>query len=434
MTTSGRHALLIFVLLCAALAPRPSAALPVFARIYNKPCGTCHTTFPQLNPAGEDFRAHGFHSLKPEIKPLRAGPIEVPGTLPLAIYLSVGEDLESKHGPGRPTTTKTLFNLESLKILGGGELGPHLGFMLEYEPLETEFDEGYLKADVPPYVAYLNAHAERWGWLGTVKGGWYELPLTVSPSVHRLSARPYLIYGINACNLLGTNPPGKSCDDLAVLGQEQIGADFNAIHQATGLALSAGFTNGSNREVHPSGSQDAYLHVVQPVGPMRPGFFLSYTPDLLGHGRDHVLKLGPDIDVYSRRFRLLGQFLAGHESNPTGHQEALWYYGGFLEANYRLTTSLVALSRADVAWLPRFDDRSRGGDTTVRRKLWEFTGGVQWSIEENVKLVAEVTYAEDHGLEGGPVNAWIGTLRLVTAFWPFTPPFLSPSIAGGGSP
>src|SRR5258706_156862 len=35
--------------LCA-LQAAPAVAIPVFARIYDKPCGTCHTVFPQLNP------------------------------------------------------------------------------------------------------------------------------------------------------------------------------------------------------------------------------------------------------------------------------------------------------------------------------------------------------------------------------------------------
>jgi hypothetical protein len=62
------------------LQPTPAAAIPVFARIYDKPCGTCHTVFPQLNPQGETFRAHGFHGLPTAVKPLHAGSLEVPGT------------------------------------------------------------------------------------------------------------------------------------------------------------------------------------------------------------------------------------------------------------------------------------------------------------------------------------------------------------------
>jgi hypothetical protein len=47
---------------------RPALAIPVFARVYDKPCSTCHTVYPQLNPAGEDFRAHGLHGLTPVVR------------------------------------------------------------------------------------------------------------------------------------------------------------------------------------------------------------------------------------------------------------------------------------------------------------------------------------------------------------------------------
>jgi len=416
-------------------APRVTSALPVFARIYGKPCGACHTTFPQLNPEGEDFRVHAFHSLKPEVEPIRVGKgVDVPGTLPLALYFGFGEDVESKDLAGPHSTTQSLFNLEFLKILGGGEIGRHVAFMLDYELVETEFDEKKLVRDPPPYLAYLSAYGERWGWLGTLKAGWFELPLTVSPDIHRLSVRPYLIYGLNGCGLLGVAPRGRACEDLPVLGQEQIGADLSAVHPESGFAVSIGFTNGSNREPEEPASRDLYLHLTQSLGFARTGFLLFYSPDLIGHGvSDHALRVGPDLDVYSRRFRLLGQFLAGYESNPTGRGEALWYYGGFLEVDHRLTTTLSALARIDVAWTPRFDDRDRGGSTSVRRELWGLTGGMQWLIEDNLKLVAEVTYAEDHGLgPAQPENTWVATLRVVTAFWPLTPPLLSRLTAARG--
>jgi len=52
------------VALCV-LYPARALGIPVFARIYDKPCGTCHTVFPQLNPQGESFRAYGMHGLPP---------------------------------------------------------------------------------------------------------------------------------------------------------------------------------------------------------------------------------------------------------------------------------------------------------------------------------------------------------------------------------
>ena len=47
-------------------------------------------------------------------------------------------------------------------------------------------------------------------------------------------------------------------------------------------------------------------------------------------------------------------------------------------------------------------------------------------IFQNLKLVAEVTYGENHESVSDTVEkTWIGALHVVTAFWPLTPPGLS---------
>jgi hypothetical protein len=323
----------------------PAAAIPVFARVYDKPCGACHTVFPQLNPEGENFRAHGLHGLRPAVEPLKVGSLfDVPGTLPLALYFAGGEDLSKVDVPAQHDPTRTHLNLDFFHLLAGGEVGRHVAFLVDYELIETEPDTGDIQINTLPYQAYLTAHAERWGWLGNLKAGWYELPLLVSPDIHRLSARPYLIYGLNACTLLDTAPPRGTCDDTPTLGETQIGAELSALQPERGLSWAAGFTNGSDNRLSNTASKDVYLHVSQALGSHRLGLLMFYSPDIIGGVQDRALRLGPDVDLYSRQFRLLGQFLAGYESNPTGHLQDLWYYGGFLEANYRLTTTLLSLS------------------------------------------------------------------------------------------
>ena len=426
-----RHTLLKWVALSwgvvCALHAAPAAAIPVFARLYDKPCGACHTVFPQLNPEGENVRAHGLHGLVPAVKPLKIGTLtDVPGTVPLALYLAGGEDFSKVDVPAQRDPTRTHLNLDFLRLLAGGEVGRHLAFMVDYELIEMEPDTGNLDVNTLPYQAYVVAHAERWEWLGNLKAGWYELPFLPSPQIHRLSARPYLIYGLNACSLLDVAPPRGTCEDTPTLGETQIGLELNAVQPESGLSWAAGFTNGSNNRLDTTTSRDLYLHASQAMGPHRVGLFFYYSPDIVGGGvDDRTLRLGPDVDFYSRRLRLLGQFLASYESDPTGHSQALWYYGGFLEANYRLTPTLLSLLRVDYTWTPTFDDRMHGGETPVRRRVWEVTGGWQWLILQNVKLVAEATYGENHeAVRDGTVRTWAGTIRLVTAFWFLDPPGL----------
>ncbi len=413
------------------LLAAPAAAIPVFARIYDKPCGACHTVFPQLNPQGENFRAHGLHGLTPAIKPLKVGSsFEVPGTLPLALYLGVGEDLSRVDTPGQRDPTQTHFNLSHLNFLSGGELGEHLAFLMDYELIETEGDTGKVTVNTAPYQAYVVAHAEPWGWLGNLKAGWYELPLLGSPQIHRLSVRPYLINTLSACGLLDVAPPHGQCEDVAVPGETQIGVELNGSLPGVGRAWAIGATNGSNNQLRDSASRDFYLHATQAFGLHRAGLFLSYSPDIIGNGvGDRALRVGPEVDFYRRQFRLLGQFLAEYESNPTGHHQDFWYYGGYIETDYRFTATLLWLLRADYAWSPTFDDRSAGGEVRARRQVWELTSGWQWSILKNLKAVAEITYGENHeAIAGQTATTLAGTLRLATAFWPLTPPGLNEAL------
>src|SRR5262245_12654510 len=112
--------LLLFGGIACGLWAQPALAIPVFARVCDNPCSACHTVYPQLNPAGEDFRAHGLHGLTPAVQPLKVGSLfEVPGTLPLAITFGAGEDLSKVDTPGKDNPTATHFNFEFLGLLAG---------------------------------------------------------------------------------------------------------------------------------------------------------------------------------------------------------------------------------------------------------------------------------------------------------------------------
>ncbi len=415
----------LLVATVVALESDPAVAIPVFARIYGKPCGTCHSVFPQLNPAGEEFRAHGFHGLPAAAKPIRVGGLELPGLLPLAVYSSVGEDFTKERSRSESGPTRACSNLQFLSALAGGELGPHLAFLMDYEILETEPDTCALEVNTLPEQAYLQAHAETPNWLGNLRLGWYELPLGISPRIHRLSATPYLTYALSGCRLLGTAPPGVDCADVPVLGQSQIGGEASLLHPSSGFGASFGITKGSNNRLDNQGSPDFYFRLGEQVGFQKLGIFLQYSPDSYDTGpRNQTLQVGPDLSLYTRRFRLLAQFLASFESDPTGHSEDLWIYGGFIEGEYRVTATIIGLLRAESAFNPEFDDTGEGGVTHVRDQLWTLVGGGQWLLRENLKLVAEVSYAQNHqAVQNSTTSAWFVTIRVVTAFWMLDPFF-----------
>jgi hypothetical protein len=422
-TPFARVALLFATVI--TLASDPAAAIPVFARIYDKPCGTCHSVFPQLNPAGEDFRAHGFHGLPAAVKPLRGGGFEFPGLLPLAVYSGIGEDFTRQRRPSDSGPTRACSNLAFFSALAGGELGPHLAFLMDYELLETEPDTCALEVNTLPEQAYLQAHAETPDWLANLRSGWFELPLGISPRAHRLSATPYLTYALSGCRLLGTAPPGVDCADVPVLGQPQIGGEASLLHPSSGFGAAFGITNGSNNRLDDQGSPDFYLRLGEQVGFQKLGIFLQYSPDNYPSGpRNQTLQVGPDFSLYTRRFRLLAQFLASFESDPTGHSEDLWIYGGFIEGQYRVTATVLGLLRAESAFNPEFDDTGAGGVTRVRDRLWALTGGGQWLLRENLKVVAEISYEEDRDAAiNSTTSVWFATIRAVMGFWLLDPFF-----------
>jgi hypothetical protein len=135
------------------------------------------------------------------------------------------------------------------------------------------------------------------------------------------------------------------------------------------------------------------------------------------------------VTFYLRSVEVVGQVLAGRDSNPTGRHEAIWWVGGFGEVDYRPTARLVSLLRLEHVGMPTFDD----GTTRVRRSVWEVTGGAQWLLEENVKLIVEASYDTNHeAVSDSTARVWSVTVRLATAFWPFTPPALSRWLDHGG--
>jgi hypothetical protein len=428
------------LLLAVAMVPSRALAIPVFARIYDKPCGACHTVYPQLNPEGERFRASGLHAFTPAIRPIRLAPeVELPGTLPLALSLAAGGDFTKVDAPGAPAPVSKRFNLEFLSILAGAELGPHLAFLGDYAPLFTNPRTGEEITNTRAGLAFLQAHADRWGWLGNARVGLFELPLGASPRVHRLSTQGYLTYNVDAFSLLGRPPPasggGVRPQETVSLASTQLGVELSGLRAGDQLSLSAGAVAGSNNREDQNRAKDVFLRLGRGFGYHRAGVFLYYSPDLLegGSPRDEAVRVGPDATLYFRSVQVMAQLLAGRDSNPTGRHEPVWWAGGFAELNYRLTPRLLSLVRFEQVGMPTFDDRGRGGSAYVRRSIWQLTSGGQWLIEENLKLIVEGTYGANHeSVSDATVRTWSVTVRLATAFWPLRPPGLSRWLDAGG--
>jgi hypothetical protein len=287
-------------------------------------------------------------------------------------------------------------------------------------------------------IAFLQAHAQRWGWLGNARLGLFELPLGTSPRVHRLSTTGYLTYNTSAFSLLGRPPPVRDGDfqETLSLASTQLGLELSGLESENGLSVTAGADAGSNNRLDQNDAKDVFFRLGQNFGFHRAGLFLYYSPDIHAGGpRDRALRVGPDATFYWRQLQVMGQILAGHDSDPTDVGEGVWWIGGFAEVNYRLTPRLVSLVRVEHVGMPTFDDRDGGGTTHVQRRIWEVVAGGQWLIEENLKLVVEASYDNNHEVVAdSTTHTWAVTVRLATAFWPLSPPAIGRWLPIGGPP
>ena len=404
-----------------SLVPDTAHAIPVFARVYGKPCSACHTVFLLLNPAGEAFRARGLHGIPPVVKPIKIVPggLDLPGTLPVAASLAAGEDVTSVKVTGSEGSTLSHFNLNYLALLAGGEIGPYMAALFDFAPLFAIPRTGDLFENKRMGLGFLQAHADAADWLINLRGGLFELPLGTSPRVHRLSAQSYLLYQVNAFSLLGLRPPVDKRSDSLSLASTQYGAELSGLQDAETTAnWAVGFTSGSNNRSDNNDAMDVFGRLGVNWGLHRAGFFVYYSPDTLSAGvHDPAWRFGPDAQLYYRQVTVRAQLLAGKDSNPTGSHRDFWYYGGFIEGDYRVLANLAALGRFEYVGTPNFND-SKDNGPHVERDVLQVTGGLQWLVLENVKVVLETTYGENRdSVSDRKAKTWAGTIRVASAFW-----------------
>ena len=291
-----KHAVSTAIVVVGLLMPRAAAAIPVFARIYNKPCSACHTVYPQLNPAGEEFRARGLHGLEPAIAPIPLGAhFDIPGTFPFALSLAAGTDVTRIDVPHQSDPTHVHPNLEFLAVLAGGELGSHLAFLADYAPIFENTVNGHQVVNKRLGLGFMQAHADAGDWMFNLRAGLFELPFAVSPRVHRLSVQGYTIYGPVPFSLLGRPSPARGeRKDVLTLGSTQIGGEISGLNKSmNGLAWALGVVNGSNNRKDDNSSKDVYLRVGELFGFHKAGLFFYYSPDAVGQGVHDTAPLSP---------------------------------------------------------------------------------------------------------------------------------------------
>ncbi|NOY90022.1 MAG: hypothetical protein GXP55_02350 [Deltaproteobacteria bacterium] len=157
----------IITLAAVWLSTIPAKAIPAFARRYQTSCQTCHTIYPALTPFGEAFRRNGYrfpgdddedrteeeplelgHEIQADLFPDEVWPGQIPGNVPLAVYVMPMVSLQRGPGGGghgaeaaverrdggapAPAGWGTGFGGQ-MGLITAGNLGRHLSFFGKLE-------------------------------------------------------------------------------------------------------------------------------------------------------------------------------------------------------------------------------------------------------------------------------------------------------------
>jgi hypothetical protein len=437
-----RTAVAVFVgmLLVASslIAPPPAMAIPAFSRMYGQSCSACHTAYPKLNQAGEEFRLSGYTRFEggaaiPKVQPLTMGKLSLPGIVPVSVIGTVGYDSHKvterrREGHRVRTLDPNSINLEEIEIAAASPLNRYLSFVLDFPLAETEFENRNFTLGGPeaPELAAVSFNNLWVDDLINFRIGAYELPLGFSPGHRRLSSAPYEVYGATAQKLLGLE--GAAGTGIGAegrifkLSKTQLLAELYGTAYSERLGVSSlllryhfGTANDSNRTADNNSSKSVFGRLSLGYLGQTIGFFGFWSPNILDRSRptgfpgrsNEVVRVGPDLHLtfLDEALSLAVQYLWGRDNDPTGVGKAFNFSGGFVEANYVIRAGglgrLVPLARFDYVRGDKFDNTTKAAanalaPSPVRTKplVWALTGGLYYLPWDNVKLSAEVTYRE----------------------------------------
>jgi hypothetical protein len=373
-------------------------AIPAFARKYKLPCNTCHTIFPQLNRFGRDFRDNGFR-MPEEVQSLLKSHASPPGTpppsnasadfwsfIPEQIPFSIQAKLHYVITPKADVTND--FQIEELQLQSGGTFTPRVSYYL-HDHLVEGGNPGTLYAG---WVRFNNLGGTNWF---NVTVGQFELPLSFSPEIERLSSFEYLAYD----RQLGANPFNLNTPQLGVqvFGQSERGTKVWAgVVNGTGLAM-----NDATGTVDSNSFKDVYARVGQEIGEHLFGGFVYYgrtsvTPTNGDQFSDHFLRAGGDALVNLKKAIIYGMAMYARDNDPLGTGERRTFVGGFGEVDVFVNDRTVVLARVDAVHQKQ-PATLEGADASEpsRVNTVAFTPGLQFLALPNVKLGFEYQIRQD---------------------------------------
>ena len=395
MTRVGSTGFVISGVIAALLLLSADAqAIPAFARKTKLGCNACHTLFPQLNRFGRDFRDNGFRTpdeieqllrkkpATPPAAPADQPPAEdfwsfVPDQIPFSIQAKLHDAINPKGD------IKNDIQLEELQFQTGGTLTPRVSYYVHHHLVE-EGEPGRLYSG---WVRFNNLLGSDWL---NVTVGQFELPLSFSPEIERLSSFAYLAFD----RQLGGNAFNLSTPQLGaqLFGQSERGTKLWAgVVNGSGLA-----TNEQTGSFDNNNFKDVYARVGQEIGEHFVGGYVYY-----GKARgstqaatfdDNFVRVGGDVSVNVHKVIVSGTVLYARDDNALGTGERRTFVGGFAEGDVYVSDRALVLIRVDAVHqqLPAVLEESAAHDSPAFRvNTVAVTPGFQFLFKPNVKFGVE---------------------------------------------
>jgi hypothetical protein len=301
------------LLIGIVVAPRPAAAIPVFAHRYGLSCQACHTAVPHLTDFGEEFRARGYR--------LPGTPQR--GAFPAALKVNLA--YTSAGNGGLPKVVA-----DEVEVLAGGSIGNRGSYFAEQYIVD-----GGTPGRSREFWAAWRATSDGARVPVTVRGGQFTLNLPVDPETFRETADHFAIWDQTA----GGNP-------FAFFGPK-IGLTATFGDEARGLSASIAAVRG--REAGsgpPARGVDREVYVQHAT----PSLVLSayrYDGTRTVDGADERFRrAGYGLAITRERARFDAVYQHGFDTHA-GAGGALFSSGGFVQLRYDLTPRLFGVARYD---------------------------------------------------------------------------------------
>ncbi len=398
------------------------------------------------------YRAINGKDLEPVSKDLELSPGNViPSAFPLSIISGVGFDSRSQKnepsGGGSSTQRGSSLDLEDASLFLTGPIGKHLSAFIEFPMFETKEGEflpvGRADADATGPLQFTTEkpafEVAKFFWnnlLGdsaprdsvNLLAGITHLPLGYASGKVRLSVNQYPIYERRALDLLEGSSKVDTFipddDGLFRLSEPQVLFEVNGMVVPGGdvtnvskketfwFEYHAGVTNGSEEKADNNTQKDLYGRFVMRLFRQSLGFFGFYSPDTYGdkirteastgagsfmkpgqQSKNSATRLGVDATLSLAAIGvpvwLENQFMMNKENNPTGFGQEFKWIGGFDQLNWQISKKTITYARYDWINGKSFDDTTAGGTTKSKPTETDVVAGVQYLVQQNVKLIGE---------------------------------------------